>query len=316
MSNIIMKQYLIPTARGRINVLEGAEIAFPRSVVVVLHGFRSHHQFIVHSAGDLRSMSARWSAINMKTYGLEFRGHGRSEGPRGTFESIEDLVDDLAVLLRFVQNNHPDTPTFNVAESLGAAVAVHLAHTKAFEIAGLALISPLCELHASQRPTSRWAEAALLFLSKYPPFAYIRLPWSVDIVDPNLMDGRYIARSRAHPCAIESQPNIRTAGEMFLAGQRMSSLARDVNIPVLIFSGGLDTVIDADSIARFFEAFPSNSKKHIVLRDRTHSVISPHSGLDKTANVVLDYIDDWLDEHTKVQRKSSHGRRLNQSDVV
>src|ERR1700741_4659873 len=110
--------------------LPGAE---PRGVVALAHGGLEH-------GGRYAHVAARFADAGLATYAIDFRGHGRSAGRRGQIGRMSLLVDDLDRLLSLCGRQHPNTPIFAVAHSLGAMVALdYVTSHRSCDLAGLVL---------------------------------------------------------------------------------------------------------------------------------------------------------------------------------
>src|ERR1700741_3580478 len=107
--------------------------AEPRGVVALAHRGLEH-------GGRYAHVAARFADAGLATYAIDFRGHGRSAGRRGQIGRMSLLVDDLDRLLSLCGRQHPNTPIFAVAHSLGAMVALdYVTSHRSCDLAGLVL---------------------------------------------------------------------------------------------------------------------------------------------------------------------------------
>jgi hypothetical protein len=88
--------------RGRIVVHRWSSTA-PRFVALIAHGYGEHARRYAHVAERLVAEGAT-------VYAPDFEGHGRSEGNRAQFESIDDLVDELALASEASRRDHAGMP--------------------------------------------------------------------------------------------------------------------------------------------------------------------------------------------------------------
>lgn len=82
-----------------------------------LHGIQSHSGWYVETAAEL---TRRGYAV----YLADRRGSGLSTGPRGDFESPEQLVDDVARVVDEAKRGDGDRPTVLVGGCWGARPAI------------------------------------------------------------------------------------------------------------------------------------------------------------------------------------------------
>ena len=107
----------------------------PSAVLVFLHGIASHAGWFAETAADL-------SHQGVDVYGLDRRGSGRSDGPRGHLARYERALDDVEQLVRLVSSDHPGTPVFLAASSWAAKLAVVYAAQRPGPLSGLLLLGP------------------------------------------------------------------------------------------------------------------------------------------------------------------------------
>jgi len=87
----------------------------PRGTVLVVHGLGEHVGRYANVAQSLNDLG--WSVV-----GYDHRGHGRSEGARGSLKAGDDLVRDLAVAIDAVRADHAG-PLVLLGHSLGGLIA-------------------------------------------------------------------------------------------------------------------------------------------------------------------------------------------------
>lgn len=64
---------------------------------------------------------------NIGCYMVDLRGHGHSHGERGDAPSIERVWQDVAEMVQFVKQKHPDKPLYLVGHSSGAGMIINYA---------------------------------------------------------------------------------------------------------------------------------------------------------------------------------------------
>ena len=111
----------MPTLPERLNARDGLQLHLQhwpgtaaRSVLIV-HGLGEHIGRYVHVAAQL-------NAWGWQVFGYDQRGHGRSEGPRGSLGADDDLLHDLAAVIDAVRVAQPG-PLVLLGHSMGGLVA-------------------------------------------------------------------------------------------------------------------------------------------------------------------------------------------------
>lgn len=108
--------------RGRI-VVHRWTSPTPRFVALVAHGYGEHAGRYAHVAGRLVAEGAT-------VYAPDFEGHGRSDGDRARFETIDDLVDELKSVYEASRTAHPGMPIVLVGHSLGGLIATRFVQAR------------------------------------------------------------------------------------------------------------------------------------------------------------------------------------------
>ena len=139
--------------RGRI-VVHRWSANEPKFVTLIAHGIGEH-------AGRYAHVAARLVAEGATVYAPDFQGHGLSEGERARFETIDDLVDelasvyeaarkahpevlvdDLATVVALAQGEHPGLPSALLGHSLGGIIVTRLVQRGNHGLSALVLTGP------------------------------------------------------------------------------------------------------------------------------------------------------------------------------
>lgn len=121
--------------RGRIAVHRWSAPR-PRFVVLLAHGYGEH-------AGRYAHVAERLLAEGAAVYAPDFQGHGASDGERARFETVNDLVDELASTYDAARRAHPGLPAVLVGHSLGGLTATRFVQRESPELAALVLSGPV-----------------------------------------------------------------------------------------------------------------------------------------------------------------------------
>jgi alpha-beta hydrolase superfamily lysophospholipase len=107
----------------------------PRFVVLLAHGYGEH-------AGRYQHVAERLVAEGAAVYSPDHLGHGLSEGERAMIETVEDLVDDFALVGRIAADEHPGLPVIVLGHSMGGIVATAFVQRDPSPFAALILSGP------------------------------------------------------------------------------------------------------------------------------------------------------------------------------
>ena len=110
-----MLNEMILTRDGLKLVRRHWRVAQPRGTVVLVHGIAEHSGRYEHVAAQLNDW--RWSVER-----YDQRGHGLSEGRRGSLNRDDDLVQDLATVVAQVRAERPQGLLLLMGHSMGGLV--------------------------------------------------------------------------------------------------------------------------------------------------------------------------------------------------
>ncbi|KAK4801731.1 hypothetical protein SAY86_022218 [Trapa natans] len=108
-----------------------------RGVVVLLHGLNEH-------SGRYSDFAKKLNGNGFKVYGVDWIGHGGSDGLHAYVHSLDIAVNDLKLFLEKVLADNPGLPCFCFGHSTGAAIVLKAVLDPKVEaqISGLVLTSP------------------------------------------------------------------------------------------------------------------------------------------------------------------------------
>ncbi len=86
-----------------------------RAVVLLVHGLSEH-------SGRYLPLFEALAARGIASVSYDHRGHGLSDGARGTVGSFEDFLGDLEAVLRRTRTAFPGIPCFVLAHSMGGLI--------------------------------------------------------------------------------------------------------------------------------------------------------------------------------------------------
>ncbi|KAE8722431.1 type I inositol 1,4,5-trisphosphate 5-phosphatase CVP2-like [Hibiscus syriacus] len=88
-----------------------------RGVVVLLHGLNEH-------SGRYSDFAKRLNANGFKVYGMDWIGHGGSDGLHGYVHCLDYAVTDMKMFLEKVLAENPGVPCFCFGHSTGGAIVL------------------------------------------------------------------------------------------------------------------------------------------------------------------------------------------------
>ncbi|GAA2607120.1 alpha/beta fold hydrolase [Paractinoplanes durhamensis] len=218
----------------------------PRAALVFLHGFGEH-------TGLYHRYAAELGAHGIDLWALDEIGHGLTEGSRGHFGSLDDLVQNARVLASLAREH--GIPLVVGGHSLGSLVAVLTALEEDFRgvVVSGAPLSPLAWL----------TEAAGETLD----------------LDPEALssDPFYLDQLETDPLAFTSGDIVELLAAAFPpAWERLDAELPGLRVPLLAVHGQDDQVAPLDGVRRWQERLPGlrveviDGAGHDVLNEVAH----------------------------------------------
>jgi len=256
----------------------------PRAAVVITHGGAEH-------SGRYQNVVGFLVPQGYAIWGLDNRGHGRSEGRRGHVDAYNQLVDDLALFCRFVRERTPGgAKVFLLGHSIGGLTALSYAvkygvRDKSCTIDGVIVSGPCLALSMKvPRLKEAFGRAAACLFPKT----------TVDAGIP----AQAISRDPAVVAAYVSDPlrfpriTLRFYVELAKQMKKTMAAAPFVQLPCLILQGGKDALVSPYATRRFYSAMTCRDRELRIYPDSFHELFN-----DLNREEVLADVADWLVRH-------------------
>lgn len=139
----------------------------PIAVMSLVHGFGEH-------CGRYNELAQHLNDSGIEVIGIDLRGHGRTDSPRGVVQQYADIHGDLRTLIDETARLHPNLPRFLFGHSMGGGLALHHGlTTESDSLAGYLISAPLIRL---KRPVPFYLRWAIKVLRKLKPQGSIAAP--------------------------------------------------------------------------------------------------------------------------------------------
>jgi acylglycerol lipase len=200
----------------------------PRAVVVAHHGLKDH-------SDRYGAFAERLVADGLAVYAYDMRGHGRSAGPRATIDSIDDLLDDLAIFLDRVRGREPGVPIFLLGHSVGGLAVTLFALERQPLLAGLIVLAPALRIEALPLE----AAATPMVAALTPNFPVVDVPDSAFLRIPERAKEMGESSFVYHPAG-----PARSAGAVLDGIRRVWAHEQELDVPLLGLHGTADRATD------------------------------------------------------------------------
>ncbi|HID77735.1 MAG TPA: alpha/beta hydrolase [Planctomycetaceae bacterium] len=199
-----------------------------RAVMLLVHG-------IVEHSGRYSELARRLNEGGCGVYGLDLRGHGRSEGKRLWIERFEQYVEDVSGAVEWLRSRHPAQPVFLFGHSMGGAVVLRFSLTRRPDVQGLVLSAPALKLATGVYPLLRHLAAVAGRLA--PRLGLVRMSGACLSRDPQV-----VADFRQDPLVFRGRVPNRTAAEVLRIARWLSANLDGVEQPFIVYHGTGDRV--------------------------------------------------------------------------
>ena len=200
----------------------------PEAVACLVHGLGEHTGRYAHVAEAL-------TASGFALMGADLRGHGRSEGKRGHFASIEPVMQDVDSLLEQAGRRYPGIPLFLFGFSLGGILVLHYALKRRPPIQGVIASGPGLRTALEKQPVKVFLARVLGAI--FPEFAL-----------PSGLNADALTRNEKVVQAYENDPLVQHKvtlgfGKTMLAVNKWTlEHAGEFSLPLLIMHGKADKI--------------------------------------------------------------------------
>jgi alpha-beta hydrolase superfamily lysophospholipase len=246
----------------------------PRALVLLLHSLGEH-------SGSYEAMTTRLKAAGYGVIRFDFRGHGRSDGPRGDVQDFQDYLRDTDAVVERAHRDFPGLPLFLVGHSMGALVAACYAveHPKKIdgEITSCAALRLMPALEFL-RGCSRYRHGE-------------RGDERFSFIIPARQDEA--SGVWGEDWQMQDSVTVRLAGAVWIqVADWFAPRMKELNIPLLILHGGEDSLVPPEVSQWFYDGVSSPDRSLHVYPEQGHSLL----GKD---GMVFDDIVQWLDQHRR-----------------
>jgi len=290
-----MKEFkLININQIKINIIEGEDIPNMNAIIIHIHGLGGHFQPLYDSFNSFDNFTKRdnfFNLYNFKSFGLEFHGHGKSEGYRCSIESFDDLLDDLHILITYVESNYYNIPIFLLCESMGCAVALKYCITKKNNIKGIIFLAPLFGIDDDLLPNCCF-QKILLSISYCLPFCRL-LSDSNGLTNIISTNQEFLDAKKNNKYTYNGSHRLCTGRELLKISNWIKKNGHLLKIPIQIFHGLKDYVTQPEMTEEIFNKMNTKKELHL-LEDAHHCLLIECKENPLLPNIIIQKSVDWI----------------------
>ncbi|WVZ54991.1 hypothetical protein U9M48_005713 [Paspalum notatum var. saurae] len=264
----------------------------PKALVFLCHGYA------VECGVTMRGTGERLARAGYAVYGLDYEGHGRSDGLQGYVPDFQALVHDCDEFFTYVVQSQSHKKAhkrrFLLGESMGGAVALLLHRARPDFWTGAVLVAPMCKIADDMRPHPVVVNILRAMTSIIPTWKIVP---TNDVIDAAYKTQEKRDEIRGNPYCYKDKPRLKTAYELLKVSLDLEhNLLHQVSLPFLIVHGGADKVTDPSVSELLYRSAVSQDKTLKLYPGMWHALTSGES--PDNIHAVFQDIITWLDHRS------------------
>lgn len=249
--------------------------------LVVQHGFSDHSDRYEHLVNYFQN-----SDVNI--YALDSRGHGRSEGIRGHVGDFSDYVSDLADLINIVKKEEQTNKVFLLGHSMGGVIVLQYVLDPKNRQNLHALITSAPGLRVKMSLDKEIKKAAAEFLSTVFPSVTL----DADLDTNYLSHDKLLVEKYNSDPLVHGKVSFKMATTFFNIGNEIYNKVHAIDIPVYIFHGEADGIVDVEGSKELFYKLTVKNKTLKIYPGLYHETMNEIP--DKRETVLRD-VKEFID---------------------
>ncbi|KAF3575409.1 hypothetical protein F2Q69_00061037 [Brassica cretica] len=238
------------------------------------------------NSGRYNDFAKQLNVNGFKVYGIDWIGHGGSDGLHAYVPSLDYAVTDLNSFLEKVIAENPGLPCFCVGHSTGGAIILKAMLDPKIEaqVSGIVLTSPAVGVQPSHPIFGVIAPFLAFLIPRYQLSAAKKKIMPVSR-DPEALLAKY-----SDPLVYTGFIRARTGYEILRLGSHLLENLNRIKVPFLVLHGTADTVTDPKATQRLYDEASSSDKSIKLFDGLLHDLLfEPERGI--IAGVILDWLN-------------------------
>ncbi len=242
----------------------------------LIHGLGSH-------SGRYMNVVEYLVPRGIAVYGHDHIGHGKSGGARGMMERFEDFTGTIGACFDKIRNNLPGKPVFLFGHSMGGLIATHQLIDRQSDYQGAILSAPALKIQDGISPLQIIASQILARVA--PRAGLLRL-------DPNRLshDPQVVNAYLHDPLVFHGRTPARLAMKLMDAMQRAAQRIETITLPLLIFLGSRENIVNPGGARMLYERAGSKDKTFRIYEGLYHETFN-----EPERARVLEDMRTWLE---------------------
>ncbi|XP_010554569.1 PREDICTED: caffeoylshikimate esterase [Tarenaya hassleriana] len=268
----------------------------PRAMIFYCHGYA------VECGNILNDIATKFGNDGFAVYGIEYEGHGRSDGLSAYINDFDVLIDDVYSHFSKISEmgENPKKKKFLMGESMGGAVAL-LLHRKNPEFwDGAILLAPMCKIAEDVKPPKIVISMMQMITKVIPTWKSVI---SNDIIEVAFKQPEARKSIQENPRCYKGRPRYKTMSELYRVSIDLEHRLNEVTMSFIVLHGEEDKVTDKEASKELYNVASSKDKTLKLYPGMWHSLLFGEP--PENSQIVFNDIIQWLEERTTESRVSS-----------
>jgi alpha-beta hydrolase superfamily lysophospholipase len=251
----------------------------PKATLLLVHGFCEH-------IGRYGHVFDWFHGQGYSLGGLDYRGHGQSDGQRSYIDRFEQYVADVdAMVSQLLSKSEPNHKLFLIGHSLGGLIVASyaLAHPEGLD--GIVLSAPAMRFKAK---VPAWKN----LLGKASSAVWPTLSIPTGIPSEHLSHDPAVCQAYDADERVNKNATSRWYTETLAQQEYVMTHAERLSLPVLVLQGTEDYLVDPDMAQRFVASVGAHDKEIQWYDGLYHELFN-----ETKKEEVLTDVSTWLDAH-------------------
>jgi alpha-beta hydrolase superfamily lysophospholipase len=241
----------------------------------------------------MNSTARRLVKAGFAVYGIDYEGHGKSDGLSAYVPNFDHLVDDVSTHYTSIceKEENKGKMRFLLGESMGGAVLLLLHRKKPQFWDGAVLVAPMCKIAEEMKPSP-------LVISILAKLSGVIPSWKIipgqDIIETAFKQPEIRKQVRENPYCYKGRPRLKTAYELLRVSTDLEKRLNEVSLPFIVLHGEDDKVTDKAVSRQLYEVASSSDKTFKLYPGMWHGLL--YGETPENIETVFADIIGWLDK--------------------
>jgi alpha-beta hydrolase superfamily lysophospholipase len=245
---------------------------------------------------SMNSTARRLVKAGFGVYGMDYEGHGKSDGLRAYIQKFDNLVDDVSAHFTSIceREENKGKKRFLLGESMGGAVVLLLGRKQPEFWDGALLVAPMCKIAEEMKPSPLVISILKRLVSVIPKWKIIP---TKDIMAISCKDPEARKQMRENTLCYKGRPRLETAFELLKISNDLEKRLEEVSIPFMVLHGGDDKVTDKAVSQELYKVALSSDKTLKLYTGMWHGLLNGEP--QENIEIVFADVISWLEKRTE-----------------